>query len=175
MKQDMKCEIAIEDFARCWQVFYPLFNRHYDEQRQNWRHYHGIELPPFEMQVANYLNYNETGFLRFFTVRCDGVPKGYLIVFLTSDTRNGEFVATEDALYMHPDCRNGLGRRLVKIALGHLKNEGVKRVFVSAAIDRRVEILGRRMGFKTVAQQMAIDLEAADHVQPVDAYAARSV
>ena len=67
---------------------------------------------------------------------------------------NGDFIAQEDMIYVVPEHRNGLGRKLARYVLDDLQSRGVKRLSILAVTDLRAEKLWRRMGFKPAAQMM---------------------
>jgi ribosomal protein S18 acetylase RimI-like enzyme len=63
-------------------------------------------------------------------------------------------IASEDTIYLLPDHRNGVGRRLAKHILADLRERGVKRLSVTAVTDLRVAKLWERMGFRHTAHAM---------------------
>jgi L-amino acid N-acyltransferase YncA len=67
---------------------------------------------------------------------------------------NSDLIAREDTIYVLPEHRNGIGKKLVKVILEELKHRNVKRLHVSAMTDLRVAKLWSRMGFKESSTQM---------------------
>ncbi|TPJ97641.1 GNAT family N-acetyltransferase [Mesorhizobium sp. B2-5-9] len=120
----------------------------------------GIDIPDFKPRLDAYFRGARAGnFLNFVVRTEDGRPAGYCNVWLTQDAHNGELIAREDTVYILPEHRNGIGKRLVKFGLQHLRARGVKRLHVQAMTDLRVEKLWRRMGFKPVATAMTYIFE----------------
>jgi ribosomal protein S18 acetylase RimI-like enzyme len=90
-----------------------------------------------------------------FIVRTEeGKAVGYCNVYVTNDMHNHDLIAQEDTIYVVPEHRNGIGKKLVQFALEELRRRGVKRVMVAAMTDLRVAKMWRRMGFKELATQM---------------------
>jgi L-amino acid N-acyltransferase YncA len=144
---------GVEKWAEAWPVFEPLMRRHYGEMADRLAA-EGHDVSPFAPRVDAYQSANERGEMVMFTIRKDGEPVGYSMIYVTRSMHNGDLVANEDTIYVHPDHRNGIGRKLTKLILGALRQAGVKRAYVSAATDPRATKLWQRMGFKPTAQQM---------------------
>lgn len=136
----------------------PLYARHYREMQDRLEG-DGIAIGPFKPRLESYFKAAMEGYFLNFVVRLDGKPVGYCNVFLTNDLHNGELIAREDTVYILPEHRNGIGKRLVKYGLQMLRARGVKRLHVTAMTDLRVEKLWRRMGFRPVATAMVYNFE----------------
>lgn len=132
----------------------PLYRAHYGEMAERLRR-DGIEVSDFNPRLDEYFKAWADGWLINYIVRLDGKPVGYSNVYLTHDMHNRDFIATEDTIYITPEHRNGIGKKLVKFILADLKERGVKRVLISPVTDLRVAKIWRRMGFKDVAATMA--------------------
>ena len=92
-----------------------------------------------------------------FIVRTEtGEPVGYSNVYLTNDMHNGELIAREDTVFIAPDHRNGVGRRLVRFILDTMKAKGAKRFAIQPVTDLRVGKIWQRMGFRPVAETMIL-------------------
>ncbi len=131
----------------------PLYRQHYDEMRERLTAA-GIEVSDYNPQTDHYLLACDRGDLLHFVVRLNGAVVGYCNVYITTDMHNGDKIATEDAIYVEPAHRNGLGRKLVKHILAILKDAGCKRVLMAPVTDPRVGKVWRRMGFKPTAEIM---------------------
>jgi GNAT superfamily N-acetyltransferase len=64
--------------------------------------------------------------------------------------------AREDTIFIHPDHRNGIGRKLVKFILQHMKEQGALRFEIQPVTDLRVGKIWKRMGFRPVAETMIL-------------------
>ena len=129
------------------------YRRHYAEMTERLRK-DGIEVGPYNPRLKEYFNAFSGGWLLNYVARFNGLPVGHCNVYLTNDMHNGDLIAQEDVLYVVPEHRNGLGRKLVKHVLDDLRARGVKRASVLALTDLRVANVWRRMGFKDAAQMM---------------------
>jgi len=145
--------IALERADLNYDEFEPLYQQHYKEMQDRLRSV-GIEKPDYKPRLEQYFNACRGGWLLHYTVRYEGKPVGYSNVYLMQDMHNSEFVAKEDTVYVLPEHRNGIGRKLVKHILDDLRDRGVKSVTISPVTDLRVGKIWKRMGFKPVAELM---------------------
>lgn len=114
----------------------------------------GIEIGDYNPRLKEYFDAFSGGWLLNYIVRLDGVPVGYSNVYLTNDMHNGELIAQEDTIYIVPEHRNGIGKRLVKHILSDLGARGVKRAHITPVTDLRVGKIWKRMGFREAATLM---------------------
>lgn len=145
--------ISEEGLTAVYAELEPLFRAHYIEM-SNRLVSQGVSVSPYNPRLDEYFKASDGGWLKTFVVRTDGKPCGYALVYITTDMHNREMIAQEDVLFVLPEHRNGVGKRLVKFGLAFLKGAGVKHLTVSAVTDLRVAKLWRRMGFKDLATQM---------------------
>ena len=138
----------------------PLFLAHHEEMADNLAEI-GIPVFAFNPDVERYAYAEECGLFACYVVRFNGDAVGYMNVKIGADTRTGVMMAQEDALYITPDHRRGIGLKLVRHVIEELKHLGVKRLFVSSVTDPRADKLWKRIGFKPMAMQMAYDMEGA--------------
>lgn len=131
----------------------PLYRQHYGEMQDRLRA-DGMDVSDFDMRLDQYNAAWRGGWLLNFVVRHNGEAVGYSNVYLTNDMHNRDLIAQEDAVYVMPEHRNGIGRKLVLFVLDHLRERGVKRAYIEAVTDLRAEKLWRRIGFKEVATKM---------------------
>lgn len=143
MTYSFHLENARENYAE----MEPLYRRHYGEMKDRLAEA-GIEISPYNPRLDQYFAAVDGGYLLNYVVRFDGVAIGYSNIYLTNDMHNGDYIAREDTIYIHPDHRKGVGRKLVKIILADLDARGVKRVTISPVTDLRVGKIWKRMGFK---------------------------
>lgn len=140
-------------FKETYSELEPLYRQHYAEMTERLKN-EGIDCSPYNPRLDQYIQAGDRGDLLTFILRLDGKAVGYSNVYLTNDMHNGDLIAQEDTVYVLPEHRNGVGKKLVRVILDELKERGVKRVSVAALTDLRVAKLWKRMGFKEAAIQM---------------------
>lgn len=143
----------IEPFERNYPEFEPLYRAHHAEMNARLSA-DGCKTYPYNPNLAAYVGAANAGTFIHYTVRLDGVAVGYANVHMFRSMHDQTLMAREDLLYITPDHRNGVGKRLVKCVLTDLRQRGVTRVIVQAVTDLRVEKIWKRMGFKPLAQTM---------------------
>lgn len=147
--------ISRESFTAAWREIEPLARMHFEETRARFAA-EGMPMGPFNPRLDIYEKADQGGYLFTFVVRLDGRAVGHSTVYIQTDMHNRETIAREDTIYVHPDHRNGVGRRLTKHILEFLKSQGVVRATIDARTDPRAVALWRRLGFKPVAEVMMI-------------------
>ncbi len=145
--------ISLENTEGTYAELEPLYRRHYGEMQTRLAAA-GIDVPDYAPRLDQYFAAARGGWLLNYVIRANGVAVGYSNVYLTSDMHNGELIAQEDTVYVHPDHRNGVGKQLVKHILADLKARRVKRVLITPVTDLRVGKIWKRMGFKETAMLM---------------------
>jgi len=143
----------IERFDKTYPEMEPLYRQHFAEMRERKAAF-GIKIDDYDLDTEGYFAYAASGQLISYVARCDGAPVGYALIYYARDHRTGEIIATEDALFVMPDHRNGIGRKLIMFVLAELRKTNVKRLQTTVAGDRRVASLLARMGFKNTAIEM---------------------
>lgn len=155
----MSYAFTVENAEENVKELYPLYCQHYAEMQARLSA-DGVDIPDFNPRLEAYFRGAREGYFLNFVVRTEtGEPVGYCNCWLTNDAHNGELIAREDTVYILPEHRNGVGKRLVKFGLSQLRERGVKRLYVQAMTDLRVEKLWRRMGFKPIATAMTYTFE----------------
>lgn len=149
----MNYEIALERGDINYPELEANYKRHYAEMKDRLEG-QGIFVSDYKPRLEQYFAAFRDGWLLNYVVRFDGEPVGHANVYLTNDMHNGDLIAQEDVLYVVPEHRNGVGKRLVKHVLEDLRKRGVKRVSVMALTDLRVAKIWRRMGFKDTAEML---------------------
>ena len=154
----MTYEITLERGDLNYGEIEPLYRRHYGEMQARLAA-DGIEIGNYAPRLDQYFAAFKGGWLLNFVVRLNGEAVGYANVYVTDDMHNGERIAKEDTIYVHPDHRNGIGRRLVKHVLAHLDGLNVKRALITPVTDLRVAKIWRRMGFKDASSLMVYNFD----------------
>lgn len=152
----MTYSISVERGDLNYPELEPNYRRHYAEMKKRLES-DGHIVSEFSPRLDQYFARFRDGSLLNYVARHEGRAVGHANVWLTNDMHNGDMIAQEDVLYVLPEHRNGLGRKLVQFALNDLKSRGVKRVLVSPVTDLRVEKIWQRMGFKTTAALMTYE------------------
>jgi GNAT superfamily N-acetyltransferase len=148
--------ISIEPFDEALKDCEPLAKAHYEEMRARLEG-QGIPIGPYKPRLDVYRQASKAGYLYTFVVRTeDGEAVGYSNVYMQQDMHNSEPYAREDTVYIRADHRNGVGRRLVRFILDHMKAEGAKRFAIQPVTDLRVGKIWQRMGFRPVAETMIL-------------------
>ena len=156
-------EIGLERGDLNYSELEPNYRRHYAEMKVRLEA-DGHEVSDYAPRLHQYFEAFRSGHLLNYVARFDGVPVGHANVYLTQDMHNGDLMAQEDTLYVVPEHRNGLGKKLVQHVLRDLERRGCKRVVVSAVTDLRVAKIWRRMGFRDLAQMMTYEF-GGSHVR----------
>jgi len=136
----------------------PNYRQHYAEMKERLER-DGIVIGDYNPRLDTYFDAFRSGWLLNYVARFNGKPVGHCNIYVTNDMHNGEKIATEDVLYVLPQHRNGLGRKMAKYMMADLKARGVKRFFISPVTDLRVGKVWKRMGFREVAMQMMYNVE----------------
>lgn len=153
----MSYRFSLERFEQTYRELEPLYRQHYAEMQKRFKE-NGIEISPYNPRLDMYVKASLEGYLLNFVARTEEADAvGYSNVYLTNDMHNGDLIAREDTIYIAPEHRNGVGRKLVQFVLEDLGQRGVKRGYVAALTDLRVAKLWNRMGFKHVAHQMVYE------------------
>lgn len=153
----MTYEISLERGDLNYMELEPNYRAHYAEMKTRLEQ-DGISVSDYNPRLDQYFEAFKSGWLRNYVVRHEGRPVGHANVYVTNDMHNNDLIAQEDVLYVVPEHRNGVGKKLVRHILEDLKPLGVKRVIISPVTDLRVAKIWRRMGFRDVANLMSYDL-----------------
>lgn len=149
----MAYEFTLERGDLNYEELSPLYRKHYAEMKERLAG-DGIEIGEYAPRLDQYFAACEGGWLLNFVVRLEGKAVGYSNIYLTNDMHNGERIAQEDTIYILPEHRNGVGRKLVKHILSDLEKRGVKRVMITPVTDLRVGKIWKRMGFREASTLM---------------------
>ena len=144
---------AVEKYADTLAEMMPIYRLHYGELVERVRA-QGHEMSPFNPRFDAYIAANERGDLVHFVARHGGKAVGYANVYVTLDMHNQDLIATEDAIFVVPEHRNGLGRKMTIGIVNALQAAGVKRAHMTAAIDPRAAKLWGRIGFQQSGVRM---------------------
>lgn len=135
-----------------------LYRAHYAEMQARLRR-DGIVVSDYNPRLDQYKAAIERGDYLTFIVLENETVIGYCNVWLTNDMHCGDLIAQEDAIYITPEHRRGVGKQLVKTVLDYLQSIGVRRVNITPVTDLRVGKIWRRMGFKPMAELMTYTFE----------------
>lgn len=149
----MTYAFSVERYRDTLPEMLPIYRQHYGELIERMGD-DGKSMSPFNPRFDAYIAANERGDLIHFVIRKDGEPVGYANVYVTLDMHNQDLIATEDAIFVLPEHRNGVGRKLTIRIVAALKAAGVKRAHMTAAIDPRAAKLWGRLGFKHTGTRM---------------------
>ncbi|SLN74740.1 Acetyltransferase (GNAT) family protein [Roseivivax jejudonensis] len=149
----MTYQIALERGDLNYHELEPNYRAHYEETCERFAR-DGLPVSPFNPRLKEYFEAFSSGYLLNYVARHEGRPVGHCNVYLTNDMHNSDLIAQEDVLYVVPEHRNGLGKKLVQAALADLKTRGVKRVLINPVTDLRVAKIWKRMGFQEVSSVM---------------------
>ncbi len=156
----MTYAIAVERGEQNLAELIHLYKAHYDEMRQR-----VPEIGPFGMNVPEYARQWLGGGLINYVARQDGRAIGYCNAYLSASMHNQGLVAFVDALFVLPDHRGGIGRKLLDFVMSDMKARGAKSITIGCATDMRLPKLLARMKFKELAVEMIHTFdEAENHV-----------
>lgn len=144
---------TVERYADTLPEMLPIYRTHYAELLERMGD-DAANMSPFNPRFDDYIAANDRGDMVHFLVRKDGAPVGYANVYLSLDMHNQDLIATEDAIFVMPGHRNGIGRKMTIGIVAALKAAGVKRAHMTAAIDPRAAALWGRLGFKKTGVRM---------------------
>lgn len=155
----MDYRFSVESFEASYDECEVLYQAHYSEMQKRLAG-QGEDIPDYAPRLDEYFAADRGGYLIHYCVRTtENEPVGYSNIYLTHSMHNGEFMATEDAIFVRADHRNGIGRVFSRFILADLKRRGVKRLEVVALTDLRVAKLWKRMGFKEIGTVMSFNFE----------------
>lgn len=143
-----------------------LYRKHFAEMKARLER-DGVPMGDYNPQLDAYFAGIDRGDFLTFIVLENRTLIGYCNMWLSRDMHTGELIAMEDAIYILPDHRNGVGRRLVKHILDHLEKLGVRRVTITPVTDLRVGKIWQRMGFRPVAELMTYTFPEGGENVPV--------
>lgn len=147
----MTYRYSVEKYADTLAEMMPIYRMHYGELIERMK---PQGMSPFNPRFDAYIAANERGDLIHFIVRKDGAAVGYANVYVTLDMHNQDLIATEDAIFVVPGHRNGIGRKMTIGIVNALQAAGVKRAHMTAAIDPRAAKLWGRIGFQHTGVRM---------------------
>lgn len=100
----------------------------------------------------SYFRLEDSGNLKFFTARQDGLLIGYFVVLVISPlTAKGELVGYYDAVFVSKDYRkSSVGKRLFKFVEDCLKEDNIYRVIASSSKKNPIGNFLTRMGYNEI-------------------------
>lgn len=145
--------LSRERYADTLPELEPIYRAHYGEMKSRLAA-DGMPIGDFAPRYDKYSEACDNGWLFHFVLRLSGVAVGYGNVYVSHDMHNGELIAREDAIYVVPEHRKGVGKAATQQVMAYLRGMGVKRLHVTAMTDLRVAKLWERMGFRHTAHAM---------------------
>lgn len=121
----------------------PLLERH-------WREIAYFQDIPLEPDYGGYERAEAANRLRIFTARRDGALVGYAIFFLGNLHYKSARIATQDILFLVPECRGFPGYRLIRFSDQQLKAEGVEVTYHHVKVAHDFGPLLVHMGYQAV-------------------------
>jgi len=83
---------------------------------------------------------------------------GHITMYVTTSCHTGETIATEDAVYVLPEYRGSVGRKLITTMTADLCKDGVAEIWATTKPGTRVGKLLVKLGWRYVAEQYHIRL-----------------
>ena len=145
--------IALEDADEKYEELKELYQEHYTATCDRLKEI-GVDLPPYNPRLGEYKRAANAGVMISIVARNDDKPIGYFNIYISLDMQNQDLVGAEAGLFVSKDCRNGIGKKLIKFGLDEMGSRGVKRYYASAVTDLRTAKLWERMGFKHYSHSM---------------------
>lgn len=150
----MSYTISIERGDLNYPEMEPMYRQHFAEMRDRLTA-DGVQIGDYKPRLDLYFEAFRGGWLVNYIVRLNGVAVGYSNVYVTSDMHTSEPFASEDTIYVLPEHRNGIGKKLIRFILDDLRRRGVKRFQITPVTDLRVGKICKRMGFEDMASVMS--------------------
>lgn len=150
----------VERMEKVASELHPLHEAHWQETE---KHRHGLALDYAYGALA--LADRQGRFLQF-TVRRSGELVGYSGMNIHVSTHTKTLVATEDSLFLRPDCRGGRTIfKFIDFIDESLTLLGVKEVRLSTKMVNSTDKLLMKCGFKPFATQLVKFLGVQDEAQ----------
>lgn len=145
--------LQVEPYPLVLPQLKALHVAHYNETELGWK-----GVPP-RLDYEYYVELARAGGYLTYTLRVHGWLIGYINYFLSDDLHTGQFVASDDGMFIAKPYRGGFtALRMLRYALDDLKRRGVKRVDMGSQKGTRAGALYRRAGLKPVATLYVTDL-----------------
>jgi GNAT superfamily N-acetyltransferase len=104
---------------------------------------------PARIPFEHYQALEDLGKLRVFTLREDGVLKGYNVFMFTEHHQHGTLAAFHDTLFVHPSIRRGTtGLRFLRWCDERLREHGAKFITQHVSEGKDIGPLFLRLGYK---------------------------
>ena len=132
-----------ETVAQVLDEIKPLLMKHWEEIA----HFKAVPLDP---DYDAYLRAEAQGKLRVFTARKDGTLVGYSVFFMGNLHYRSARIATQDILFLLPECRGFTGYRLIRFSDSELKAEGVEVTYHHVKVAHDFGPLLAHMGYAPV-------------------------
>lgn len=153
----MSLTFGIEPLAKCWNECMALAVMHWQETEE---YRHGqVFCPSFE----RYQEYDKLGMLVVYTARDGQRLAGHCGMYFCYSMHTQQLIATEDALFMHPDYRRGRNAiRFIQFIEADCRARGVVEIGITAKTSNTVGKLLQYLDFVPVSVQYSKSLARAD-------------
>lgn len=132
---------TIEKLSECSNELIDLIHLHFSETPL----YEDIPLLP---NWPLLFNLEESGHIKFFTIREDNKLIGYsLITLFNSLLYRTSFQANYDSIFIHPDHRGFVGLKFIKWCDEELKKLNVQVIFHHTKFKKDYGVLLKRLGY----------------------------
>lgn len=146
-------DLTLPMLKALWPQLCDLHRAHWDETEA---YRHSKFAPRYDLLQ----NYFERGVARAWGAFERAKLVGHITMYVSVSVHTGETIATEDAVYVLPAYRTGVGARLIKRMIEDLRREGIAEIWATTKPATRVGRLLTRLGWKFVAEQYHIRLGA---------------
>lgn len=137
----------------CWEDFIALARMHWEET-EAYRH-----NQPFNPDKVRYINYNNSGFYRFYTARDNGKMVGYAGCYVTISMHTQVKICQEDTWFLHPAYRRGRNAiRLYRFIEDQMREEGVKESICSVKLSNGAGRILEYLKYKHVSNVYSKEL-----------------
>jgi GNAT superfamily N-acetyltransferase len=137
-----------EKIADALEEMKPMLLKHWEELA-NYK-----DVRPLDVHYERYIQLNELGFMRMFTVRDGDKLVGYATFYLSHNLHyKNWFHAINDVYYLDPDYRlTGIGIKFFEEIEEWLKSLGIRSAVVMDKINHSHEKFFKRMGYQPIEQ-----------------------
>lgn len=147
---------AVEKLSATFPEIKSIYAAHHKEMNERLER-DGFLTAPFNLNERMFFGYNDAGSLLHCTARHKGKAVGYANFYIVKTIHEQELISKDDAIYVVPAHRNGVGKKLVEFAVRELKARGAKKIFISSTTDKRASKLWERMGFRELNTIMVLE------------------
>lgn len=153
----MTLSIGVESITGNLAELAPLYRAHHAEMRERLASV-GLRIADPSPDLARYERAEQDGTVVHIAARVDGEPVGYANFFVSRSLHHDETEAVEDMVYVAPQHRGRIGRKLIDAMKAEAKRRGARWLMAGTTTDPRAAKLYERLGFTPVSTILAVDL-----------------